>query len=52
MTLPVLLLFGRRDSTVSYLGANLYPQDVEYGLYTGNPHAAEISRFCLTLVED
>ncbi|MCI4065128.1 phenylacetate--CoA ligase family protein [Micromonospora sp. R77] len=52
MALPVLLLFGRRDSTVSYLGANLYPQDVEYGLYTGNPHAAEISRFCLTLVED
>ncbi|SCG66291.1 phenylacetate-CoA ligase [Micromonospora halophytica] len=52
MTLPVLLLFGRRDSTVSYLGANLYPQDVEYGLYTGNPYAAEISRFCLTLVED
>ncbi|MEU8047673.1 phenylacetate--CoA ligase family protein [Micromonospora echinofusca] len=52
MTLPVLLLFGRRDSTVSYLGANLYPQDVEYGLYTGNPFAAEISRFCLALVED
>ncbi|MGN9768160.1 phenylacetate--CoA ligase family protein [Micromonospora sp. SD12] len=52
MTLPVLLLFGRRDSTVSYLGANLYPQDVEYGLYTGNPYAAEISRFCLALVED
>ncbi|MEU9509286.1 phenylacetate--CoA ligase family protein [Micromonospora sp. NPDC048170] len=52
MTLPVLLLFGRRDSTVSYLGANLYPQDVEYGLYTGNPYAAEISRFCLALAED
>ncbi|SCG64292.1 phenylacetate--CoA ligase family protein [Micromonospora humi] len=52
MTLPVLLLFGRRDSTVSYLGANLYPQDVEYGLYTGNPHASAISRFCLALVED
>ncbi|MEU6075786.1 phenylacetate--CoA ligase family protein [Micromonospora sp. NPDC047074] len=52
MTLPVLLLFGRRDSTVSYLGANLYPQDVEYGLYTGNPYAAEISRFCLALTED
>ncbi|GIJ24667.1 phenylacetate--CoA ligase family protein [Micromonospora lutea] len=52
MTLPVLLLFGRRDSTVSYLGANLYPQDVEYGLYTGNPHAAEINAFCLALAED
>ncbi|RKN47693.1 phenylacetate--CoA ligase family protein [Micromonospora endolithica] len=52
MTLPVLLLFGRTDSTVSYLGANLYPQDVEYGLYDGNPYAAEIDRFCLALVED
>ncbi|MEV6692785.1 phenylacetate--CoA ligase family protein [Micromonospora sp. NPDC051196] len=52
MTLPVLLLFGRRDSTVSYLGANLYPQDVEYGLYAGNSYAAEINRFCLALVED
>ncbi|MEO3928905.1 phenylacetate--CoA ligase family protein [Micromonosporaceae bacterium B7E4] len=52
MNLPVLLLFGRRDSTVSYLGANLYPQDVEYGLYAGNPYAAEISRFRLALVED
>lgn len=52
MTLPLLLLFGRRDSTVSYLGANLYPQDIEYGLYAGNPYAAEISRFCLALVEN
>jgi phenylacetate-CoA ligase len=45
-------LFGRLDSTVSYLGANLYPQDVEYGLYAGNPHAGQISRFCLALAED
>ncbi|AVT37167.1 phenylacetate--CoA ligase family protein [Plantactinospora sp. BB1] len=52
VTLPLLLLFGRRDSTISYLGANLYPQDVEYGLYAGNPYAAEISRFRLALVED
>ncbi|MEU1755435.1 phenylacetate--CoA ligase family protein [Micromonospora matsumotoense] len=52
MTLPLLLLFGRSDSTISYLGANLYPQDVEYGLYVGNPYAPEISRFCLALVED
>ncbi|GIJ76510.1 phenylacetate-CoA ligase [Micromonospora phaseoli] len=52
MTLPVLLLFGRSDATVSYLGANIYPPDVEYGLYAGNPHAAEINRFCLALVED
>lgn len=51
MGLPLLLLFGRKDSTISYMGANLYPQDVEYGLYEGNPFASEISRFCLSLVE-
>jgi phenylacetate-CoA ligase len=51
MSLPLLFLYGRADSTISYMGANLYPQDVEYGLYEGNPHAADIARFCLTLVE-
>jgi phenylacetate-CoA ligase len=51
MNLPLLFLFGRKDSTVSYMGANLYPQDVEYGLYAGNPHAAWIARFCLSLEE-
>ncbi|MEV0245614.1 hypothetical protein AB0H76_03380 [Nocardia sp. NPDC050712] len=51
MNLPLLFLFGRTDSTVSYMGANLYPQDVEYGLYQDNPYADRISRFCLTLEE-
>jgi len=51
MNLPLLFLFGRKDSTISYMGANLYPQDVEYGLYEGNPYAACIARFCLSLEE-
>ncbi|MEV6278612.1 hypothetical protein [Nocardia sp. NPDC051832] len=51
MNLPLLFLFGRTDSTVSYMGANLYPQDVEYGLYQGNPYADRIARFCLSLEE-
>ncbi|GAA2460237.1 phenylacetate--CoA ligase family protein [Actinomadura vinacea] len=51
MALPLLFLFGRADSTISYMGANLYPQDVEYGLYEGNPHAADIARFCMSLEE-
>lgn len=51
MNLPLLFLFGRKDSTISYMGANLYPQDVEYGLYVGNPYAAHIARFCLSLEE-
>jgi phenylacetate-CoA ligase len=51
MSLPLLLLYGRADSTISYMGANIYPQDVEYGLYEENPLAESISRFCLSLVE-
>jgi phenylacetate-CoA ligase len=51
MSLPLLFLFGRADSTISYMGANLYPQDVEYGLYVGNPRAGDIARFCLSLEE-
>lgn len=51
MNLPLLFLFGRKDSTISYMGANLYPQDVEYGLYEGNPYAGDIARFCLSLEE-
>ncbi|MEV7624753.1 phenylacetate--CoA ligase family protein [Actinoplanes sp. NPDC089786] len=51
MRLPLLFLFGRTDSTISYLGAHLYPQDVEYGLYSGNPHAHLLESFCLSLHE-
>jgi phenylacetate-CoA ligase len=51
MRLPLLFLFGRRDSTVSYMGANIYPQDVEYGLYAGNPAAHLIESFRLSLEE-
>jgi phenylacetate-CoA ligase len=49
--LPLLFLFGRKDSTVSYMGANIYPQDVEYGLYHGHAMAHLIESFCLSLEE-
>ncbi|MFG3701919.1 phenylacetate--CoA ligase family protein [Micromonospora sp. NPDC047620] len=51
MRLPLLFLFGRKDSTISYMGANIYPQDVEYGLYAGNPLAHLLHSFCLELEE-
>jgi phenylacetate-CoA ligase len=51
MKLPFVLLFGRKDSTISYMGANIYPLDVENGLYLDNPHAAAIESFKLSLVE-
>ncbi|GAB2608241.1 phenylacetate--CoA ligase [Paractinoplanes abujensis] len=51
MRLPLLFLFGRKDSTISYMGANIYPQDIEYGLYDGL-YAHVLEGFCLELVED
>jgi len=52
MKLPLLFLYGRADSTVSFMGANIYPQDIEYGLYEDNPRAGDIEAFMLTLEED
>ena len=51
VVLPILFLYGRTDSTVSYMGANIYPQDVEYGLYADTARAAIIDSFCLSSVE-
>ncbi|WP_216363709.1 phenylacetate--CoA ligase family protein [Subtercola boreus] len=51
MKLPFVLLFGRKDSTISYMGANIYPLDVENGLYLDNPHAAAIESFKLSLLD-
>jgi phenylacetate-coenzyme A ligase PaaK-like adenylate-forming protein len=48
---PFFLLYGRRDSTISYMGANIYPIDVEYGLYADERLAAMIESFCLQLQE-
>jgi phenylacetate-CoA ligase len=49
--LPLLFLFGRKDTTISYMGANIYPQDIEYGLYHGHAMAHLIEGFCLSLEE-
>lgn len=51
MRLPFVLLFGRSDSTISYMGANIYPLDVENGLYRDNPRARLIESFRTELVE-
>lgn len=51
MKLPLLLLFGRKDATISFMGANIYPQDVENGLYADSSRAAQLASFTLTLEE-
>jgi phenylacetate-CoA ligase len=49
LQLPILFLFGRSDSTISYMGANIYPQDVEYGLYADAGSARSIESFFLSI---
>jgi phenylacetate-CoA ligase len=50
--LPFLFVYGRRDATISVMGANIYPEDLEAIIY-GNPRlAAEVHSFILSLTTD
>jgi phenylacetate-CoA ligase len=49
--LPFLFLFGRKNGTVSYMGANIYPQDIENGLYHSK-YASQIFSFFMRLSEN
>ena len=51
LKLPFVWVHGRSDHTVSVMGANLYPEDVEQALY-GEPELAQLAQsFCLGLTE-
>lgn len=51
LKLPFVWVFGRRDYTISVMGANIYPEDLEQCLYA-EPELASITRsFCLSLTE-
>jgi phenylacetate-CoA ligase len=51
LRLPFLWVYGRRDYTVSVMGANIYPEDLEQCLYA-EPELARVTRsFCLGLAE-
>ncbi|MGH2786415.1 MAG: phenylacetate--CoA ligase family protein [Actinomycetota bacterium] len=52
LRLPFLWVYGRKDSTASVMGANIYPEDVERALYDEPDLAAKTHSFCLGLVED
>jgi phenylacetate-CoA ligase len=51
LRLPFLWVYGRKDSTVSVMGANLYPEDVEQAIYDFPELAAVTNSFCLGLEE-
>ncbi len=49
--LPFLWIYGRRDHTISVMGANIYPEDIEHCLYQDAGLAAITNSFCLSLAE-
>jgi phenylacetate-CoA ligase len=50
--MPYLFVFGRRDSTVSVMGANIYPADIEAGIYADPVAAERVLSFRLSIRED
>lgn len=51
MLLPLLAVRGRSDSTLSYMGANLYPEDIEQALHDDPEVARALESFCLELID-
>ncbi|HNX90544.1 MAG TPA: phenylacetate--CoA ligase family protein [Candidatus Omnitrophota bacterium] len=49
---PFLFVYGRKDSTVSVMGANIYPEDVESIVYSDLLLASSINSFSISLEED
>jgi phenylacetate-CoA ligase len=50
--LPFLYIYGRKDSTVSVMGANIYPEDIESIVYSTPLLAKSINAFAISLEED
>ncbi len=49
LRLPFLWVYGRSDSTVSVMGANIYPEDIEHCIYSDSKIAKITNSFCITL---
>lgn len=47
--MPFFWVFGRKDSTVSVMGANVYPEDIEECLYTNRELASITNSYCISL---
>ncbi len=49
---PFLFIYGRKDSTISVMGANIYPEDIESIIYSDLVLAGNINSFSMSLEED
>ncbi len=50
--LPFLWIHGRRDATISVMGSNIYPEDIEAVLYRDPAVAPRMHSFMLSVVDD
>ncbi|MDQ2966315.1 MAG: phenylacetate--CoA ligase family protein [Chloroflexota bacterium] len=50
--LPFLWIHGRRDATISVMGANIYPEDIEAVLYRDVDVARRMHSFMLSVIDD
>ena len=50
--LPFLWIHGRRDATISVMGSNIYPEDIESVLYRDPLVAPRLHSFMLSIVDD
>jgi phenylacetate-CoA ligase len=50
--LPFLFIYGRKDSTISIMGANIYPEDVENIVYSDFSLGGCVNSFMISLEED
>ncbi|MGH2358349.1 MAG: phenylacetate--CoA ligase family protein [Candidatus Limnocylindria bacterium] len=50
--MPYLYVFGRKDSTVSVMGANIYPADIEAGIFADPALAERVLSFRLAIREE
>jgi phenylacetate-CoA ligase len=51
LKLPFVWVYGRRDYTISVMGANIYPEDLEQCIYAEPDLAGMTRSFCLSLTE-
>ena len=49
---PLLWIYGRRDATISVMGANIYPEDIETLVYRDPRLSAAAHSFGLSVVTD
>jgi phenylacetate-CoA ligase len=50
--LPFLWIRGRRDATISVMGSNIYPEDIETIIYRDDELVPRLHSFLLSVVDD